>query len=47
VPREYERITADIQLISAADKYDELNIYENEELIDQVMKAVLKYYKLN
>ena len=46
VPREYERITADIQLISAADKYDELNIYDNEELIDRIMKAVFINYKL-
>lgn len=47
VPREYERIKADIQLLSAADKNEELNIFGNDELIDQIMRAVLQNYKLN
>ena len=47
VPREPERIEADLLLIAANPKYDDLAIDENIELIDQIMKAVIKYYALD
>ncbi|MEA4982707.1 MAG: HsdR family type I site-specific deoxyribonuclease [Paludibacter sp.] len=47
VPREFERIKADIELITAADEFDSLNLFENSAVIDQIMKAVTQSYKLN
>lgn len=47
VPREYERIQTDIELLAANPKYEELKLDEQEELIDRIMKAVLKNYSLN
>lgn len=44
VPREYDRIRYEILLLSVNPKFEELNIDENEELIEQIMNAVLKNY---
>jgi type I restriction enzyme R subunit len=47
VPREYERLQTDIELLAANPKYDELRLDEYEELIDRIMKAILVNYSLN
>lgn len=47
VPREFERIQSDIELLSVNPKFEQLKIDENTELIEGIMKAVLQNYKLN
>jgi type I restriction enzyme R subunit len=47
VPREYERLQTDIELLAANPKYEELKLDEREELIDRIMKAILINYSLN
>ena len=47
VPNEAKRISAEIKLFSADDKYLELGIYDNDELLDSVMKSILQNYKLD
>lgn len=47
VPREYERLQSDIELLAVNPKYDELKIDEQEELLERIMKAVLINYSLN
>ena len=47
VPREYERLQTDIELLSANPKYEELRLDEHEELMDRIMKAILVNYSLN
>lgn len=47
VPREYERLQTDIELLAANPKYEELRLDEKEELMDRIMKAILVNYSLN
>lgn len=47
VPREYERLQTDIELLAANPKYEELRLDEHEELMDRIMKAILVNYSLN
>jgi len=47
VPREYERLQTDIELLAANPKFEELKIDEQEELIERIMKAILVNYSLN
>ena len=47
VDNEKKRISAEIKLFSADDKYLELGIYENDDLMDSVMKSVEEHYKIN
>jgi len=47
VPREYERLQTDIELLAANPKFEELKINEQEELIERIMKAILVNYSLN
>ncbi len=47
VPREFARLKYEILLLSVNPKFEELRIDENDELIDQIMKAVLQNYKLD
>jgi type I restriction enzyme R subunit len=47
VPREYDRIQSDIELLSVNPQFEELKVDENAELIERIMKAVLQNYKLN
>ena len=47
VPREYERLQTDIELLAANPKYEELRLDEQEELIDRIMKAILVNYSLD
>lgn len=47
VPREYERLQTDIELLAANPKFEELKIDEQEELIERIMKAILINYSLN
>lgn len=47
VPREYERLQTDIELLAANPKYEELMLDEYEELIDRIMKAILVNYSVN
>lgn len=47
VPREYERLQTDIELLAANPKYEELRLDEHEELMDRIMKAILINYSLN
>ena len=47
VPREYERLQTDIELLAANPKYEELRLDEKEELLDRIMKAILVNYSLN
>lgn len=47
VPREYERLQADIELLAANPKYEELKLDENEELIERIMNAILVNYSIN
>ncbi|MCA6459011.1 MAG: type I restriction endonuclease subunit R [Chitinophagaceae bacterium] len=46
VPREYERLQTDIELLAANPKYEELRLDEHEELMDRIMKAILVNYSL-
>lgn len=46
VPREYERLQTDIELLAANPKYEELRLDEHEELLDRIMKAILRNYSL-
>ncbi len=46
IPREYERLQSDIELLAANPNYDELKIDEHAELIDRIMRAVLQNYSL-
>jgi len=47
VPREFDRLKYEILLLSVNPKFEELKIDSNEELMEQIMKAVLQNYKLN
>lgn len=47
VPREYERLQTEIELLAANPKYEELRLDENEELIDRIMKSILAIYSLD
>lgn len=47
VPREYERLQTDIELLAANPKYEELRLDEHEELMERIMKAILVNYSLN
>ena len=47
VPREFERIQTDIELLAVNPKYESLNIDEHSELIEQIMKSVLHNFSLN
>ena len=47
VPREFDRLKYEILLLSVNPKFEELKIDGNEELMEQIMKAVLQNYKLN
>jgi type I restriction enzyme R subunit len=47
VPREYERIQTDIELLSVNPKFEDLKIDENEELLERIMKEVFKNYKID
>lgn len=47
VPREFERIQTDIELLAVNPSYDSLQIDEKPELIEKIMKSVLKHYKLS
>ena len=47
VPREYERLQTNIELLAANPKYEELRLDEHEELMDRIMKAILVNYSLN
>lgn len=47
VPREYERIESDIELLCVNPQFEELRIDENTELLERIMKAVFQNYRLN
>ncbi|GJM17528.1 MAG: DEAD/DEAH box helicase [Thermodesulfobacteriota bacterium] len=47
VPREFERLESDIELLSVNPKFEELKIDEQEELVSKMMKAVLQNYSIN
>lgn len=47
VPREYERLQSDIELLSVNPKFEELQLDEEKELLERIMKAVLQNYNLN
>lgn len=47
VPNEEKRMSAEIRLYSADDKYLELGIYENDGLMDLLMKSILQNYRLD
>jgi len=47
VPREFERIESDILLLAVNPKYEELGLDENAELMERIMKSILKNYRLD
>lgn len=47
IPNEEKRMSAEIRLYSADDKYLELGIYDNDQLIDRLMKSILQNYRLD
>ncbi|HPM88490.1 MAG TPA: hypothetical protein PKX27_10930, partial [Bacteroidales bacterium] len=47
VPREYERLQSDIELLAVNPKFEALKIDEQDELIERIMKAILQNYTLN
>ncbi|MBD1384600.1 type I restriction endonuclease subunit R [Mucilaginibacter rigui] len=47
VPREYERLQADIELLSVNPKFEQLGIDEQDELMEGIMKAISKNYSLD
>jgi len=46
VPREYERIQTDIELSMVNPKFEGLQIDENPELLERIMKAILQNYRV-
>lgn len=47
VPREYERLQTDIEILAVNPKFEELGIDENEDLLERIMRAVLQNYSLS
>lgn len=47
IPKEVERMQVEIELFAASDKYAELNIDEYNELIERIVKAVVKHYNVS
>ena len=47
VPREFDRLKYEILLLSVNPRFEELKIDSNDELVEQIMKAVLQNYRLN
>lgn len=47
IPNEPKRLQTSIEVFAASDKYMELAIDENEELMESIMKAVIQNYRLN
>ncbi len=47
IPNEPKRLQTSIEVFAASDKYMELTIDENEELMEFIMKAVIQNYSLN
>jgi type I restriction enzyme R subunit len=47
IPREYDRIQTEIEILSVNPDFEELKIDEKSELIERIMKSVLQNYKLN
>ncbi|NML37352.1 type I restriction endonuclease subunit R [Chitinophaga sp. G-6-1-13] len=47
VPREYERLQSDMELLSVNPKFEELQIDGQKELWERIMKAILQNYSLN
>lgn len=46
VPQEFNRIKGRISLLAAADKYEDLGVYDNKELIDSIMLSIKDNYSL-
>lgn len=47
VPQEYNRLKGEIALLAAADKYEDLDVFENNGLIDTIMQSIKVNYSLN
>lgn len=47
VPREYERLQSDIELLAVNPRFEELEIDEHEDLLERIMRAVLQNYSLS
>lgn len=47
VPREYERLQSDIELLAVNPRFEELGIDEHEDLLERIMRAVLQNYSLS
>ena len=46
IPQEYNRLKSEIELLAANSKYDSLNIYDNDELLDVLMDSIVKNFSL-
>jgi type I restriction enzyme R subunit len=47
VPKELDRLKVNIEIFAASDRYQELEVDENEELMEHIMKTVEKNYKID
>lgn len=47
IPKEPKRLQTDIEIFAASNHYLELDIDENEELMERILKAILHNYSLN
>jgi type I restriction enzyme R subunit len=47
IPKEPKRLQTDIEIFAASNHYLELDIDENEELMERILKAILVNYSLN
>jgi type I restriction enzyme R subunit len=47
IPNEEKRMSAEIRLFSADNKYLEMGIYDNDALIDGIMKSIIQNYRLD
>jgi type I restriction enzyme R subunit len=47
VPREYERLQSDIELLAVNPRFEELEIDEHDDLLERIMRAVLQNYSLS
>lgn len=46
MPNKAKEITTALKLLSAAPEYEEMQLFEDENLFNQIQGILLKYYKV-
>lgn len=47
IPNEVDRLRVEIEIFAGADKYQQMELDENDQLLDLIMKSIIKNYGLN